>query len=115
MVLGAGFRAEAAPPGPPGKRPGWQTHKKLDQKTEVEALKPGDKIAIVCTECETVTTATFTSKEEAMKWCEEEGKVMCESCGKERTIKYTGPPGKKRIAYINSAGENCMFITKLSG
>ena len=113
LVLAGASGAEAAPPGK--KRPGWQTHRKLDQKRQIEDLKPGDKVAIVCKECETVTTATFSTKEEAMKWCQEGGMVMCESCEKERTVKFVGPPGKKRIVYVNAKGDDCMFITKLSG
>lgn len=80
-------------------------------------VKAGDKLALVCKVCDTVTVLDVTSKEEAMKLCTEGEKVVCGSCEKTFTVVQHGPRGKggqhTETRIVNDKGEECMFVTKL--
>lgn len=80
-------------------------------------VKPGDKLALVCKVCDTVTVLDVTTKEEAMKLCTEGAEVACGSCEKTFKVVAHGPRGKGRkhteTRIVNDKGEECMFVTKL--
>ncbi len=82
-----------------------------------EDVKAGDKLALVCKACDTVTVLDVTTKEEAMKLCTEGAELACGSCEKTFKVVAHGPRGKggKHIEtrIVNDKGEECMFVTKL--
>ncbi|MDP1581591.1 MAG: hypothetical protein Q8M02_15085 [Candidatus Didemnitutus sp.] len=79
-----------------------------------EDVKAGDKLALVCKQCDTVTVQTVASKEEAMEFCKVDAKIVCGSCKKSFKVVQHGPRGKStETRIINDKGEDCMFVTKL--
>jgi hypothetical protein len=99
---------------PPARR----TSQPLRSAAALSELKPGDKLALVCKVCDTVTVIDVTSKEEAMKLCTEGEMVECGSCDKKFKVVAHGPRGKggqhTETRIVNDKGEECMFVTKLS-
>ncbi len=83
-------------------------------------VKPGDKLALVCKQCDTVTVQTVASKEEAMEFCKVGAEIVCGSCKKTFKVVTHGPRGKSgpggkhtETRIVNEKGEECMFVTKL--
>jgi hypothetical protein len=111
----AGF-ATSAIAAPPGK--GLGTFKKASTQEELQKIKKGNRYALVCKECETVTVKEAADDQEAEKLCHDGGSVHCASCDKKFTIKRTGPPGKgstsTKVTIVNAEGKECMFIVPLS-
>lgn len=89
----------------------------LRSAAAIEDVKTGDKLALVCKVCDTVTVLDVTSKEEAMKLCTEGAEVACGSCEKTFKVVAHGPRGKggkhTETRIVNDKGEECMFVTKL--
>jgi hypothetical protein len=106
LIAGAAVSAIAGP-GPQF----WET---LRHKSQFEELKPGDKIAYVCNQCQTVTEKTIASKAEAMELCQEGATVTCPACKKtaKMVLKAGAKPGRE-VTYVNDKGEECLFIVKL--
>lgn len=91
----------------------------LARKEAFESLKPGDKVALVCTQCQSVNVQTVQDKADAMKLCKEGDSITCPSCKKTLKIVRQGVPGKNatpstKVVYVNEKGEECMFIAKLN-
>lgn len=91
----------------------------LASKEAFESLKSGDKVALVCTQCQTVSVQTISDKADAMKLCKEGESVTCPSCKKTMKIVRRGVPGKNstpstKVVYVNEKGEECMFVAKLN-
>lgn len=86
---------------------------------DFKSLKAGDRIALVCKECESVTVQTVESAEAAMNLCKEGEIVVCGSCNKVAKVVRRGPRSKTststatEVRYVNEKGEDCMFIVKL--
>lgn len=101
---------------PPGK--GLGTFKKASTQEEIQKIKKGDRYALVCRECESVTIKEAADDQEAEKLCHDGGTVHCASCDKKFTVKRTGPPGKgattTKVTIVNAEGKECMFIVPLS-
>lgn len=99
---------------PPARR----TALPLRSAAALSEVKPGDKLALVCKTCDTVTVFDVTSTEEAMKLCTEGESVACGSCDKTFKVVAHGPRGKggkhTETRIVNDKGEECMFVTKLS-
>ena len=113
LITGAALFA-----GPPGKSIN-SSHSALQTPEAFQALKPGDKVAIVCNECQSVTIKTIEQKSDAMKLCKEGDSVTCPSCKKTLKVVRRGPPGHSgtettKVVYVNEKGEECMFITKVT-
>jgi|ERR1035437_506625 hypothetical protein len=89
----------------------------LRSSEDFAKLNPGDKIALVCKECDTVTVQTVASKEEAMEHCKEGSTVTCPSCKIVAKVVTHGPSGKEGthtvMKIVNDKGEECMFVAKL--
>jgi hypothetical protein len=117
MILAAaaaGF-ATSAIAAPPGK--GLGTFKKASTQEEIQEIKKGDRYALVCKECESVTVKEAADDQEAEKLCHDGGTVHCASCDKKLTVKRTGPPGKggigSKVTIVNAEGKECMFIVPM--
>jgi hypothetical protein len=100
---------------PPGK--GLGVFKKANTQEEIQKLKTGDRYALVCKECESVTVKEVGSETEVENLCHDGGSIHCDSCEKKLTIKRTGPPGKgnvtSKVTIVNAEGKECMFIVPL--
>lgn len=103
---------------PPGK---GTTYKKLATEADFAALKSGDRIALVCKQCETVSTAEVTDPEQAMEICKEGAVIHCPECKLDyKVTRRVNPAGKvigaglkKEVVIVNANGEPCMFYTKI--
>jgi hypothetical protein len=115
FVVGIVTSVSAAPP---GKGPlSIKTYKEAATQAEIESLKPGERYALVCMECKSITVKEITDEKEAKALCHEGGYLHCDSCKKKFTIKYLGPPGKEtttsKVTIVNEKGEQCMFIVTI--
>ena len=101
---------------PPGK--GTGTFKKASTVEEIQKLKKGDRYALVCKDCDTVTIKEVENAEEVEALCHDGGALHCGSCEKKLTVKRTGPPGKghttSKVTIVNAEGKECMFVVPLS-
>ncbi len=111
LVLGAASIAFAGPPA------GFSTSRALTKAEQFQQLKPGDKIAYVCKQCNSVSVQTVASSEQAMALCKEGSTVTCPSCSKVYRAVHAGPISKgassPEIKFVNNQGEECLFIVKL--
>jgi len=116
LILVASLITGAAVPVIAG--PGPQYWETMSKKSQFEALKPGDKIAYVCNQCQTVTEHTVQSAAEAMDYCKEGATVTCPSCKVKVRVVTKGPPKNpmttREVTYVNEKGEACFFIAKLT-
>ncbi len=112
LLLGLCFVSLAAPA---SKQPHPATT--LRTAEQFAQLKPGDKIAYVCKQCDSVQVQTIESKEQAMALCKEGEAVSCPSCQKKFKATFRGPRAKAgkpmEVSYVNEKGEECMFVAKL--
>lgn len=113
LLLGTALATFAAPPSQrTTPAPALRTTEEFAQ------LKEGDKIALVCKQCDTVTTKTLASKDEAMALCAEGSTIMCPSCNESYKIVSHGPRSKggthRELRYVNDKGEECLFVTKVN-
>ncbi|MBW7895443.1 MAG: hypothetical protein H3C27_10050 [Opitutaceae bacterium] len=85
---------------------------------EFARINPGEKIAYVCKECDSVTVATLDSKDAIMQLCKVGDMIECPACKQSYRIVRLGPPSKGRsiseIRYVNQEGKECMFIARVS-
>lgn len=112
FTLGALTTSLSAAPGVKG------TYKTAATVKQLHSLKVGDQYALVCNHCKSVTVKEITKPEHVGDLCHEGGSIHCPSCKKKAMIKYTGPVGKRmpsntRVTYVNSAGQECMFMVPL--
>lgn len=100
---------------PHGK--GLGTFKKATTQEEIQKITNGDRYALVCKECESVTIKEAADEQEIEKLCHDGGTVHCDSCKKKFTTKRVGPPGKEfvtaKVTIVNAEGKECMFIVPL--
>lgn len=93
----------------------WQT---LRNEAQFKQLKPGDKIAYVCNQCQTVSEVTVDSTMQAMEHCKEGAEVSCPMCKKKVKVVTKGPPKnpsiERQVTYVNDKGEECMFVAKVA-
>lgn len=100
---------------PPGKATG--VFKGASTQEEIQKLKPGDRYAVVCMECKSITMKDVADEKEVEALCHEGGTMHCDGCKKKATIKHSGPPGKgsttSKITMVNAEGKECMFIVPM--
>ena len=98
--------------------PGPQYWTTLHDEAQFKQLKPGDKIALVCNQCKTVSEIPITSPEQAMGLCKEGATVMCPSCKKESKVvmkrSRNDSPTHTEVVYVNDKGEECAFMTMVA-
>ena len=103
---------------PPGK---GTMHKKLATEADFAALKTGDQIALVCKQCETVSTSEVTDPAQAMEICKQGNVIHCPQCKMDYKVTRKGHPAGKgsgsglqeEVVIVNDNGEPCMFYTKI--
>ena len=112
LALATTFVAFAVPPSK-------QTSPSTPLRTteDFAQVKPGDKLALVCKECDTVTVRTIATTDEAMEFCKEGAEIACPSCKKSFKVVRHGPRSKggthPETQIVNERGEECLFVTKL--
>lgn len=89
----------------------------LRTSEDFAAVKTGDKLALVCKECDTISVYTATSPEEAMEYCKEGAEITCPSCKKTFKVVRRGPRSKSttstEMRIMNEHGKECVFVAKL--
>ncbi len=115
LVLTAAGSALAQPPGK------GTMHKKLATEADFAALKPGDQIALVCKQCESVSTTEVTDSAQAMEICKQGNVLHCPQCQMDYKVSRKGHPAGKgsgsglqeEVVIVNANGEPCMFYAKI--
>lgn len=115
LVLAATGSALAQPPGK------GTLHKKLATEADFAALKVGDQIALVCKQCETVSTTEVTDPAQAMEICKQGNVLHCSQCKMDYKVTRKGHPAgkgsesglKEEVIIVNANGEPCMFYAKI--
>lgn len=95
-----------------------KTYQKAPSTEAIQAMKKGDRYAIVCKECDTLTFKEVTDKADLDTFCHNGGTIHCASCKKQVTVKTVGPrpgagPGITKVTLVNEAGKECMFVVPL--
>lgn len=72
---------------------------------EAAALKPGSKVAMVCTKCKTVQIAEIDRKDGILGWFQPKTKHLCPGCGGQ--IEFTKAPvkGPKQARYVHTCSK----------
>jgi hypothetical protein len=79
----------------------------LTKKSQFEALKPGDKVALVCKASDTVMVIDIKDSKQAMALCKKKYKITWIGPGK-------SGGQQTKLVIVNEKGEPCMFFAKLS-
>jgi hypothetical protein len=113
-LLGSLTSLEAAPP---SKQTAPAAAKTLRVKADFEQIQTGEKIALVCKECDSVSVQTVANKDDVMKHCAEGQTITCPSCKTIGKVVKHGPSGKQgrhlETVIVNQDGKECMFVAKL--
>ena len=100
---------------PPGK--GTGVFKGASTPEEIQMLKPGDRYALVCMDCKSITVKEVADEKEVAALCHEGGTLHCDGCKKKVTTTHSGPPGKgttsSKVTIVNAEGKECMFIVPM--
>jgi hypothetical protein len=112
FAIGLATSVTAAPPGK-----GTGVFKGATTQEEIQKLKTGDRYALVCMDCKSITVKEVADEKEVEALCHDGGTVHCDSCKKKATIKHSGPPGKgtttSKITMVNAEGKECMFVVPM--
>ena len=96
---------------------GFKPMTKASTVGEIQKLKQGDKYAVVCKECDSITVKKVADAAEVESLCHDGGSMHCDSCKKKHVIKRVGPPGKEtitaKVVIVNAEGKECMFIVPM--
>lgn len=94
-----------------------KTYQKADSAESIQALKKGDRYAVVCKECDSVTVKEVADEKEVEAMCHDGGSMHCPSCKKKFTVKSVGPrpggPTVTKVTIVNAEGKECMFLVPL--
>lgn len=117
FVAGLASSVSAAPP---GKGPfEARTYKQAATQEQIQSLKKGDRYALVCMQCKSITVKEVTDEKQVQALCHNGGTVHCDACKQTATIKHAGPPGKgldtAKLTYVNGEGKECMFVVPIKG
>jgi len=98
-----------------GRTPGGRMQERLAAQRDFEDLKPGDRVAMVCKMCDSISVTEIESHEDAMALCEEGTEIKCSSCGETTRVVRRGPASKGRpeVSFRNEHGMECMHMAKL--
>lgn len=96
-----------------------KTFKKADTVESMQTMKKGDRYALVCKECDSVTIKEVTDEKEVEAMCKDGGSMHCPSCKMKVTVKATGhragEPTITKVTYVNAEGKECMVVVPLKG
>ena len=97
-----------------------KTFRKADSAEAIKAMKKGDRYAVVCRECDSVTVKDVNDEKELEAMCHDGGSMHCPSCKKKYTVKSVGnrpgaTPGVTKVTIVNAEGKECMFVVPLKG
>jgi hypothetical protein len=96
-----------------------KTFSKADTAESIQAMKKGDRYAVVCRQCDTVTVKEVADEKEVAALCHDGGSMHCPSCKKDYTVKSVGPrpggPVVTKVTIVNAEGKECMFVVPLKG
>lgn len=100
---------------PPGK---GGLSSSLTKESDFEALKPGDKVALVCKTSDSVMIIDIADEAQALALCKEGAMVHCPACKKDYKVTRGNPTGKgapnrREVVIVNDEGEPCMFYAKI--
>ncbi len=93
----------------------WQT---LRQTAQFGALKAGDKVAYVCTACQSVNEVALASAEQVAALHADGATYACPSCKK--TVKIVVKQGRNdapthsEVVYVDDQGAERGFFTKVA-
>jgi len=115
VAVSAGF-ASTASAEPRSK--GTGTFKSASTAEEIQKLKKGDRYALVCTKCKSITVKEVADEKEVAALCHNGGTVHCDSCKKDYTVKTLGPRSKggstvTEVTIVNAEGKTCMFVVPM--
>lgn len=100
---------------PPGKATG--VFKGASTQEEIQKLKTGDRYAMVCMDCKSITVKEVADEKEVEALCHEGGTLHCDGCKQKMTTKHSGPPGKgtdsSKVTIVNAEGKECMFVVPM--
>ena len=97
-----------------------KTYQKADSAESIQAMKKGDRYAVVCKECDSVTVKEVADEKEVEAMCHDGGSMHCPSCKKKFTVKSVGNraganPVVTKVTIVNAEGKECMFVVPLKG
>jgi len=97
-----------------------KTYQKADSAESIQAMKKGDRYAVVCKECDSVTVKEVADEKEVAAMCHDGGSLHCPSCKKKFTVKSVGNraganPVVTKVTIVNAEGKECMFVVPLKG
>jgi len=92
----------------------WQT---LRNEAQLKELTAGERIAMVCTLCKTVTEQTV-SLPDSLKLAQEGAPVECPACHAVSKVTMKGPARnpsiQREVVYVNEQGQEILFVAKLA-
>ncbi len=97
-----------------------KTFQKADSAESIKAMKKGDRYAVVCRECDSVTVKEVDDEKDVEAMCHDGGSMHCPSCKKKYTVKAVGnragaTPAITKVTIVNAEGKECMFVVPLKG
>ena len=115
--LPAGAQDAAAPMKPmKGGEHLMMLNQPITTQAQVDALKPGDSIAMVCTKCKTVSTEFVTKESKGNVTIMTPGeKHLCPGCGSTVTVVGVGKGASAQIKHVcTMCGSDSMFCCATS-
>lgn len=110
LALGA-VASVLAGPGPQH----WQT---LRTEAQFKAVAAGDKVAIVCNRCKTVSEQTLATPAEAMALAQEGATIVCPACHAVSKVTMKGPARNpsigREVVYVDDHGAEFLFVAKVT-
>ncbi|MGL4399198.1 MAG: hypothetical protein ACRCXD_04980 [Luteolibacter sp.] len=118
FAVGLATSASAQSPNRGGApAPGFYTQ--ADTQEQIKKLKKGDRYALVCMECKSVSVMEANDEKEVAALCHDGGSVHCDGCKKKFTVKSVGPrpggPVSTKFTIVNADGKECMFVVPVTG
>lgn len=115
LLLAVGL-ATSAPAQRANSSLGKGVYQSVKTAEQIESMKKGDRYAVVCKQCDSITVKEITDDKEAAALCHDGGSLHCDACKKEVKIKRVGPRKNvltTKVEYVNAEGEPCMFIVPI--
>ena len=97
-----------------------KTFQKAESAESIKAMKNGDRYAVVCKECDSVTVKEVDDEKELQAMCHDGRAMHCPSCKMKYTVRSVGPracaaPAISKVTIVNAEGKEYMFVIPLKG